>query len=95
MNDRDRQSQNLEAIYDVLIRLLQVHFPNVFLVLKYRIEVLVQRSKKEVNRAILGGGGHKPGEQSCLIRSTACFLIIFGNSTDSIPRIVILYVAAS
>ena len=33
MNDRDRQSQNLEAIYGVSIQSLQVHFPIVFLVL--------------------------------------------------------------
>ena len=50
----------------------------------------------EVKNVWFGKNGvHKPGEQSCLMRSTACFLIIFGNSTDSIPRIVILYVAAS
>ena len=33
MNDRDRQSQNLVAIYGVSIQSLQVHFPIVFLVL--------------------------------------------------------------
>ena len=90
MNDRDRQSQNLEAIYGVSIQSLQVHFPIVLLVLNKKC---YYRSKATLEAKMIKE--HKPGEQSCLIRSTACFLIIFGNSTDSIPRIVILYVAAS
>ena len=46
MNDKEHQSRNLLAIYDVSIQLLQVRFPNVFLVLKTKFKSWFKSQRK-------------------------------------------------